>query len=249
MSTKKPTLFALGYSDNVSTSYLLENLIKHGVIIDGVIFPKNQLKLSWKRLVKKIQVRGFIPTIKRIVENLIVRKNQISEICQQHIEKVFFVDEINSVEVREILIVNRVELLLLTATPIINRIIIDIDGLTILNAHTGWLPKYRGLDANLKALRDGNQPGVSIHKVTEKIDEGEIYLREKFQINYDENILNQIDQKELELASKLFVEAIKLKRKNKLKPIITDEQLGKYEPPLTKKEKKRVIQKLQKEAS
>jgi len=249
MSTKNPKLFALGYSDNVSTSYLLENLIKHGVIIDGVIFPKNQLKLNWKRLVKKIQVRGFIPAIKRIVENLIVRKNQISEICQQHIEKVFFVDEINSVEVREILIVNRVELLLLTATPIINRIIIDIDGLTILNAHTGWLPKYRGLDANLKALRDGNQPGVSIHKVTEKIDAGEIYLREKFQINYDENILNQIDQKELELASKLFVEAIKLKRKNKLKPIITYEQLGKYEPPLTKKEKKRIVQMLQKEAS
>jgi len=249
MSTKKPKLFALGYSDNVSTTYLLENLIKHGVIIDGVIFPKNQLKLNWRRLVKKFQVRGFIPAIKRIVENLIVRKKQISEICQQHVEKVFFVDEINSVEVREILIVNRVELLLLTATPIINRIIIDIDGLTILNAHTGWLPKYRGLDANLKALRDGNQPGVSIHKVTEKIDAGEIYLREKFQINYDENILNQIDQKELELASKLFVEAIKLKRKNKLKPIITYEQLGKYEPPLTKKEKKRIVQMLQKEAS
>ena len=244
MSTTKTKIFALGYSDNTSTSYLLDNLIRQGVIIDGVIFPKNQLKVSWKRLVKKIQLRGFTPAIKRIVENLIVRKSQISEICQQHIQQVFFVNEINSDETVEILIANRVELLLLTATPIINRIIIDIDGFTILNAHTGWLPIYRGLDANLKALRDGNQPGVSIHKVTEKIDAGEIYLRKNFQINYEENILKQIDQKELELARKLFVEAIKLKKRGMLKPIVTSDQLGKYEPPLTKKEKKRIIQRL-----
>ena len=242
MEGRKIKIFTLGYSDNTSTSYLLDYLINHEIIINGVIFPKTQLRLSWKRLVKKIQVRGFIPALRRIVENLIVRKNQISEICQQNIEKVFFVDEINSDEVREILIENNVELLLLTATPIIKSIIIDIDGLTILNAHTGWLPKYRGLDANLKALRDGQQLGVSVHKVTEKIDAGEIYLRENFQISYNKNILIQVDKKELELAGRLFVQAIDLKSRNALKPITISDPLGKYEPPLSKKEKKRIIQ-------
>ena len=247
MGNKK--IFALGYSDNTSTSYLLDYLIKNGVIIDGVIFPKNHFKRSWKRLVMKIKVRGFMPAIKRIVENLMVRKKQISEIYRQHVEKVFFVEEINSDEVREILITNHVGLLLLTATPIIKSTIIDVDGLKILNAHTGWLPNYRGLDANIKALRDGNSPGVSIHKVTQKIDAGEIYIREKFEINYNENILNQIDQKELELAGKLFVKAINLYRKNMLKPIVTPKQLSKYEPPLTLKEKKRILQELRKKAS
>ena len=218
-------------------------------MIDGVIFPKNQLKLSWRRLIKKIQVRGIIPAIRRIPENLIVRKKQISQICQQYIDKVFFVENLNSEEVKEILISNGVELLLLTATPIIKSIIIDIDGLTILNAHTGWLPTYRGLDGNLKALRDGHPPGVSIHKVTEKIDAGEIYLRENFQINYNnDSILKQVDEMELKLAGKLFVEAVNLYSKNMLKPIATSEKLGKYEPPLTKKEKKRIIQELQKRA-
>ena len=238
-------IFAIGYSDNTSTSYLLDYLIKHGVMIDGVIFPKNQLVLSWKRLVKKIQVRGIIPAIRRIPENLIVRKKQIQQICQQYIDKVFFIDNLNSEEVKEILISNGVELLLLTATPIIKSIIIDIDGLTILNAHTGWLPKYRGLDGNLKALRDGYQLGVSIHKVTEKLDAGEIYLRENFQINYNDDILKQVDEKELKLSGKLLVEAVKLYSKNMLKPIATSEELGKYKPPLTKKEKKRIIQELQ----
>jgi methionyl-tRNA formyltransferase len=176
-----------------------------------------------------------------------LRRKQISQICQQHIDKVFFVDNLNSEEVKQILVSNGVELLLLTATPIIKPIIIDIDGLTILNAHTGWLPTYRGLDGNLKALRDGHQPGVSIHKVTEKIDAGEIYLRENFQINFNnDSILKQVDEMELKLAGKLFVEAVNLYSKNMLKPIATSEKIGKYEPPLTIREKKTIIQTLQK---
>ena len=57
-----------------------------------------------------------------------------------------------------------------------------------------------------------------------------------------------MDEKELKLAGKLFVEAVNLYSKNMLKPIATSEKLGKYEPPLTKKEKKRIIQGLQKVA-
>lgn len=248
MSTRKLKIFAIGYSDNTSTSYLLDYLIKQGVKIDGVIFPKNQLNLGWKRLIKKIQVRGILPAIKRIPENLILRKRQIANICRQYIDKVYVVDDLNSEEVKKILISNGVELLLLTATPIIKPIIIDIDGLTILNVHTGWLPTYRGLDGNLKALRDGHQLGVSIHKVTEKIDAGEIYLRKNFEINYNGDILKQVDEKELKLGGKLLVEAVNLYSNNILKPIATSEKLGKYEPPLTKKEKKRIIRELQRGA-
>ena len=248
MGTGKEVIFALGYSDNTSTSYLLDYLTKHGVIIHGVIFPKNQPGRSWKRLARKIQARGVFPAIKRIAENRVIRKKQISQICQERIAKVFFVDEINSEEVREILISNRVDLLLMTATPIIKPIIIDIDGLTILNAHTGWLPRFRGLDANMKALRDGHQPGISIHRVTEKIDAGEVYLRKSFQIDHGGNILKQLDRKELELAGELLVEAARQKSTNMLKAIATSEPLGKYEPPLTTRETKRIIQQLRKEA-
>ncbi len=244
MTKRKATIFALGYSDNTSTSYLLDYLIRHGLVIDGVIFPKNQLKLSWKRLAKKIQVRGVVPAAKRIPENLIRRKRQISKICRESIGKVFFVDDVNSEEVKEILVSNGVELLLLTSTPIIKPIILDIPGLTILNAHTGWLPQYRGLDANLKALRDGHEPGCSVHKVTRKIDGGEIYLREKIQTKYDRNLLDELDKKELELMGKLFVEAVDLYSQDLLKPIAMHEKLGKYEPPLTKTEKKRIVREI-----
>ena len=241
MNARKITIFAIGYSDNTSTAYLLDYLTSHGVSIDGAIFPKNQLKRCWKRLAKKFQARGFAPTIKRISENLFVRKRHIVKTCRESIKRTFFVNDINSEEAREIIKSNNVSLLLLVAKPIIKPIIIDINGLTILNPHTGWLPQYRGLDANLKALGDGHQLGVSIHRVTKEIDAGEVYLREGFKILYNSNIIEQIDRQELKLQGKLLVKAVELQEKNMLKPISLSEQLGKYEPPLTKKEKKRII--------
>lgn len=243
----KPNLkiFALGYSDNTSTAYILRNLSQRGVRIDGAIFPKNHFTRSAKRVLKKFQLRGFFPTLSRIAENLFTNRQQIQRACRQHIDRIFWVDRINSEEVRAILINNQVDVLLLTATPIIKSILIDIDGLTILNAHTGWLPTYRGLDANLKALRDGHKPGVSIHKVTEKIDAGEIYLRRTFDVDFGKDILKQLDEGELLLAEQLFFEAINLKLEKKLEPIKTSEPLAKYFPPLSKKEKERVIRDLQ----
>lgn len=241
MDARKIKLFTIGYPDNTETNFLLNYFTENGVIIDGVIFSKSKIKRDWKRLIKKIRMRGFFPALKRVCENFIVRRKQISKLCHHNIDKVFFVEGINSEEVRDILISEKVELLILTTVHIIKPIIIDIDGLLILNAHTGWLPKYRGLDCNLKAIRDGHQLGLSIHKVTKKIDAGEIYLRESFQIDFDGDILKQMDEKELQLSGKLFVEAVNLMSRNMLKPIAQGEPLGKYEPPLTKQQRNEIL--------
>ena len=241
MNARKIKLFTIGYPDNTETTFLLDYFIRNGIHIDGVIFAKSQIKRDWKRLIKKIRMRGVASALKRICENLTVRRKQISQLCHQNIDQLFFVEDINSEEVRDILISNKVELLILTTVHIIKPIIIDIDGLTILNAHTGWLPKYRGLDCNLKALRDGYQLGLSVHKVTKKIDAGEIYFRESFQIDSDGDILKQMDETELQLSGKLFVEAVNLMSRNMLKPIARDEPLGKYEPALTRKQRNEIL--------
>jgi methionyl-tRNA formyltransferase len=234
-------LFTIGYADNTMTHYILDYFLSHGVMVDGAIFIKSPLKKGWKRLLKKVKGRGVIPAIRRVAENLLVRKIKIAQISHSRLDKVYFVDKVNSEEVRDILTVNKVTLLVLTSTPIIKPIILDIEVLTILNAHTGWLPTYRGLDANIKAMRDGHHLGVSVHKVTRKIDGGEIYLRQKFHIDFHGDILGQMDQKELELSGKLLVEAIELKKKDNLKAIALSEALGKYERRLTKKETDEII--------
>jgi len=242
MDHRNMKLFTMGYADNAMTNYILEYFIRHGVTVDGSIFIKSRWKRSWKRLLHKIKSRGIKASINRGFENLLVRKRKISLISQDFVNKVYFVDEVNSEEVRDLLIANQVKLLILTSTPIIKPILLDIDGLTILNAHTGWLPKYRGLDANIKAMRDGHPLGVSIHKVTKKIDGGEIYLRENFEIDFNGDILKQMDEKELELSGKLYVKAIGLVKESKLEPIARSEPLGKYEQRLTKRETKKILE-------
>lgn len=245
MKSQKMTVFTIGYCDNKMTGYLLNTFVQHEIHIDGAIFIKNKFKRDWKRLLHKMKRRGWIPSLKRIIENLFLRKKEISNLYQKGIDQVYFVDEVNSEEVRDILLTNGVDLLILTSTPIIKKIILDIEGLTIFNAHTGWLPKYRGLDANLKAMRDGQPPGVSVHKVTKKIDGGEVYLREQFSIDINKSILRQMDEKELELSGKLLIEAVHRMRDKKLKAIALSKSLGKYEPALTRHERRRIIQQLQ----
>ena len=81
-----------------------------------------------------------------------------------------------------------------------------------------------------------------IGKVTEKIDAGEIYLRESFQIDSnDGGVLKQMDEMELQLSGKLFAEAVNLMSRNMLKPIAQDEPLGKYEPRLTKQQRNEIL--------
>lgn len=242
MEKYKTKIFTIGYSDNTSTSYILNYLISRGQVPDGIILCKSNFITNWKRFINKIKHRGFSSGVKRLFENLFIRKNEIKRICRQYKNQIFFVNKFNSVQVRDILIANKVKFLILTSTPIIEPILLEIDGLTIINAHTGWLPQYRGLDANLKALRDGIQPGVSIHKVTKRIDAGEVYLREKFTIDPGIDILKQMDKKELELSAKLLRDIITLLKTNKLKPIVNPEPLGKYESSLSKHEIKNILQ-------
>lgn len=47
----------------------------------------------------------------------------------------------------------------------------------ILNIHPSLLPRFPGLDAAKKSYDAGEDVGVSIHEVTEVVDEGRIYLQ------------------------------------------------------------------------
>lgn len=241
----KLKVFTMGYADNTMTSYFLDHCVAHGVGIDGVILIRSPWKRSWNRFIHKMRSRGFLASIRRSFENVLVKKKRISELSHSHLANVFSVDEVNSQEVRDILTGNRVDLLILTSTPIIGPILLDIEGLTIINAHTGWLPRYRGLDANIKAMRDGHHLGVSIHKVTKKIDGGEIYLRRKFEIDFHGDILGQMDKRELELSTELLVEAIGLKKNGALVPIAQSEPLGSYEPRLLAKQSRQIVRDIQ----
>ena len=50
----------------------------------------------------------------------------------------------------------------------------------ILNIHPSLLPKYKGLNTHLRAIKNKDKfSGASVHKVTQKLDSGKIILQKK----------------------------------------------------------------------
>ena len=80
----------------------------------------------------------------------------------------------------------------------------------ILNIHPSLLPKYKGLNTHLRAIKNKDKySGASVHKVTEKLDSGKIIFQKKVKISKKDT--------ELSLAKKILVQAHKLYPKAILK--------------------------------
>jgi len=113
-------------------------------------------------------------------------------------------------------------------------IMLNIPRIFSINLHPSLLPKYRGpAPVPWTIIKGESQTGVTVQKMKEKVDEGEIILQRKISIN-PEDTCGILNKKLSYLGSQTLIEAIKLIKqgKAKLKP-----QQGKasYAPKITKK--------------
>ncbi len=78
----------------------------------------------------------------------------------------------------------------------------------ILNIHPSLLPKYKGLNTHLKALRNNDKfAGASVHKVNQKLDSGKIILQKKVKILKKDNI-KSLEKKVLKIEHEIYPKAI-----------------------------------------
>ena len=89
------------------------------------------------------------------------------------------VQDSNSPACEELLKSLAPDVVILGRCRILEKRIIDVPPLGVLNAHPGWLPAYRGLDTIEWAVLNGDDPGVTIHYVDQGVDTGPIVAREK----------------------------------------------------------------------
>jgi hypothetical protein len=78
-----------------------------------------------------------------------------------------------------------------------------------INVHRGIASEYRGLDSNLWAIyhEDFNNLGITIHKVNDVLDTGEIIYEEKLNVPFNSEIF-QLRYYETLLATNLTMRAI-----------------------------------------
>jgi len=83
----------------------------------------------------------------------------------------------------------------------------NFDG-KIINIHPSLLPKYKGLNTHIKAIKNKDKfSGCSVHYVTTKLDSGKIILQKKVKITTKDNPVS-LAKKILKQEHKLYPAAI-----------------------------------------
>ena len=78
----------------------------------------------------------------------------------------------------------------------------------IINIHPSLLPKYKGLNAHVRAINNKDKfTGCTVHYVTEKLDSGKIILQKKVKIAVRDNPV-LLAKKVLKQEHKLYHAAI-----------------------------------------
>jgi folate-dependent phosphoribosylglycinamide formyltransferase PurN len=179
----------LGMPDNEATARLLAHLSGDPAChIDFVVYwhpsPRDQLR----RLVRKVRAEGVLPAAQRV--RYALRRAPRRSVGAREPERgdappwrEHHVPSHNSPECRRVLEQEGVDVLVLSTDSIIGSGILSVPRVMTVNAHPGWIPRYRGLGSNLFQMEHGHLPAVSVHAVDEGIDTGPLIVREKVPVD------------------------------------------------------------------
>lgn len=117
---------------------------------------------------------------------------------------------------------------------ILPKEILDIPKYGAINVHASLLPKYRGAAPVQWALMNGEtRTGITIMRITEKLDAGDIMLQQDIKIEADDNTLS-LTGKLFDVGSKLLVKAISQIKAGEAAFVKQDEKRVTYAPLLKK---------------
>jgi methionyl-tRNA formyltransferase len=162
----------------------INTFLENKIPIAGVVVEEKKHTHNWNRLKKKIHKDGIHTALRRIgqVYMLKITKRDIASLCWRNQIPVYSVQAFNSSPCADLLSILDADILAIASAPILKKEIFSKAKKGCLNAHPGWLPKYRGLGANAYAIQAGDSPGVTIHYVDQGIDTGKIIVRETIPI-------------------------------------------------------------------
>lgn len=119
---------------------------------------------------------------------------------------------------------------------IFSQALLDIPTYGFINVHSSLLPAYRGPAPINRAIINGDQQtGITIMKVSEGMDMGDIILQETTPILPEDNAQTLHDRL-AELGGRLLGKSIDLLKADSWKPVAQDHSLATYAPMLKKED-------------
>jgi phosphoribosylglycinamide formyltransferase 1 len=176
----KTAVFISGRGSNLNNLIKFSKIKKSPIIIDLVISNKKAFGLKYA---DQYKIKKIIVDFKdsKIAENKILKiinKRNIKFICLAGFMKILSKNFIKNFKEK------------------------------VVNIHPSYLPKYKGLNTSVRALKNKEKfSGCSVHYVTEKLDSGKIILQKKVKINKNETEIS-LDKKIIKEEHKLYRAAI-----------------------------------------
>jgi methionyl-tRNA formyltransferase len=119
---------------------------------------------------------------------------------------------------------------------ILSREALDIPKLCCVNIHSSLLPKYRGAAPTNWAIMNGDVvSGVTIIRMNEKMDEGDIILKKEIAIDKEDTNIT-LNEKLADIGADVLVEAIELIESGKAKFTRQDDSAATNVPKLKKED-------------
>jgi len=129
----------------------------------------------------------------------------------------------------------------IAASQIFKKDVLNISKIGCFNIHTSKLPKNRGMMPNFWSLNNFDIDPVSaitIHKMNETLDDGEILLQKLFNLDPKET-LDSLIRRTKKLSVIAFLEAIEILGKGNINYIVNDSKYASYNTFPTKDDVKR----------
>lgn len=172
----------LGMADNLSAQVIVAELARLGRPLDVVFLQQDGIRAQWRRVMRKLKAAGPSAMLQRAAVAMKCRMRTSTEPAGAdpfpRPLAIHHVTGVNTEDTRRRIHDERLDLLLIVTDSMLGRDTFSIPRLGTLNAHPGWLPRYRGLGATLCMVRDGVAPAISVHIVDEGVDTGPVLVRE-----------------------------------------------------------------------
>jgi methionyl-tRNA formyltransferase len=197
-----------GYNQSLHAIALINELKKQGHTIVGCIIVKTY---QYKRLKQKIKMYGIKTLIqkfqnavlnkenelsketfyiKRYLENTNVTSVSVKDLCKRLRIQYLSINNLNENKVHRYLSIHNVDLIVYAGGGILRKKILNLSKYGAINAHSGYLPFFRGMNVVEWSLLYGVPPTITVHMISTGIDTGDILYYEEVPIDEEYSLVD-----------------------------------------------------------
>jgi folate-dependent phosphoribosylglycinamide formyltransferase PurN len=136
--------------------------------------------------------------------------SNVQKACRYYDIKLHYANDVNDNRALSFLQEHRPALIVYTGGGILRRRLLEIPTLGVINAHSGVLPKYRGMNVTEWALLNGDRTGITVHFIDSGIDTGRILFSRLVPITIEDGSLDMLRHRIACATVAALVDAVKM---------------------------------------